>query len=163
MHNVYLYSGCYTLSPNADINWYTEKLGKRALLSEDDFVTYAADKKYSKNEKIACDLLYPAAKALDLGSASNTIAPEEIGISFGTAQGCIHSLQHAAENIKQKGHKGMMPRMQQTVFWAALLQRLPFDWASRTFALPITMQKMPDWMPFYLQATCCKTIPASML
>ena len=61
MHNVYLYSGCYTLSPNADINWYTEKLGKRALLSEDDFVTYAADKKYSKNEKIACDLLYPAA------------------------------------------------------------------------------------------------------
>ena len=69
MHNVYLYSGCYTLSPNADINWYTEKLGKQALLSEDDFVTYAADKKYSKNEKIACDLLYPAAKALDLGSA----------------------------------------------------------------------------------------------
>ena len=110
MHNVYLYSGCYTLSPNADINWYTEKLGKRALLSEDDFVTYAADKKYSKNEKIACDLLYPAAKALDLGSAGNTIAPEEIGISFGTAQGCIHSLQHAAENIKQKGHKGMMPK-----------------------------------------------------
>ena len=102
MHNVYLYSGCYTLSPNADINWYTEKLGKRALLSEDDFVTYAADKKYSKNEKIACDLLYPAAKALDIGSAGNTIAPEEIGISFGTAQGCIHSLQHAAENIKQK-------------------------------------------------------------
>lgn len=51
MHNVYLYSGCYTLSPNADINWYTEKLGKQALLSEDDFVTYAADKNTAKMKK----------------------------------------------------------------------------------------------------------------
>lgn len=79
-------------------------------VNSDDIQKYSQDPKFMKNEAVAINVMYPAAKCLEQSKLRTELIPERSGLVLGSFYGCADELYEAHKRISIKAEKGITPK-----------------------------------------------------
>lgn len=110
MSKVLICNDAYFLSDKKQEEWYIEKFGSDAIVSENERHIYYQELGNNVNEQIADELIMTAKKIIEQNHNYKVVSNEDTGISFGSAYGCINQILQSRQNIAEKAEKGIRPK-----------------------------------------------------
>lgn len=110
MNSIRLCNGVYFLSSPDTSGLYSKCFSSGAEVTEIEKNEYVQGLGNTVNEIIADELIMTAKKLAIQNSKLQDFQSDEIGISFGSAYGCIEQAIRSRDSIAQKAEKGIRPK-----------------------------------------------------